>query len=1242
MKKIYSFLMALSIVLCANANSFEAAKSLEISMARPQVSKKVNVTPSQVATPVINKTIQVKKQALNAQQQERMAIARQAQSAPAVKVNGVRQIEAVPTAAKQAIPTNVASKAPAKAAAEATDTVEIVATTWVWKYYEADNDWFTTLVDATETYEIKLDYVSDTQAGTFTEDDCLMDYTGMYINGEDDSRTIVTFTEVDIVVTDDENGLTLHAELLSTDNVLYIVDAHIAPLPEPKGNVELAYVNAELVDATLSSSAFQFSAFENDYYTSIFIYSDQVVGEYETIDMYDPYYNYIAHVDGADTTFVDFLDLHAVVTIEGKTYNLVADVLGSDTIMYHITMSYTKPDPTDTIDIVATNLYIDEFEFWGMVFTTATASNDEYEVTFDLSIALEEGEYATEDFNASYCGIVRTSDMAEIAMTEISATVTGEGGDRVIKAEVVGNDNVLYNMDLSYVVPEATDTVQVVFDELASAEYYSSSADYYIVNQNENFIVTLDIFEEKGNLMGEYSAEDFDLYYTQLGVIADGDTTVVTIADAKAVVTATEEEGIVLIEAELTGMDAVLYKISTKADVADKGLEYDATEGFLIDEYTTEDIYTINDQSANGYIMFDVEAADGSDLMGLVFWVDGADENTIIPTGTYQINGTGEAGTVLASTGMGAQGLTYSLYATMEDGYIVPPCWFMTGGEVVVTEEDGVLKIAVDAVNSNNLIIYVTCEYNLNTQQGLPYDATEEEGALNRTYGAEDQVFFTTDFLPDFGMLFVDVMPADNSEILCVGFMADEIDSQITITPGTYEISASGEIGTAMASTGLTEDGYITESYFATLTADGYLTTPLYYLVSGTVVVENVDGQFKMTVDAVNSNGIPVHVVYDPTATSGNDKTPLQYDATEGAVDRSYTTEEITINKGEGYFQVLAYAADGTDMTGLLIFGQEDENTIIPVGTYEINATEAEGTVLASEGVSGNSITLSFYGETNPQGQIYVPCWFMVEGTVVVTAADGKLNIEVNALNSYDVPVHIVMEYDLNTKQGLQYDMQEGSLNVVYTDNDNVEVNTEYVAEDGVIYLNIDAADGSNTISVAFFAEAADPVIGIPAGTYEINDTQDYGTVMSSPGVQGGYIYPSFYGNMNAQGQITIPCYFMVSGQVVVENIENHLKVTIDALNSYDVPAHIVYEADPVGSAVENVTVDTTNASKVIEKQSTLYHERRRNVQRFGFSSEIISYYLNNIIKRGRKSTLVFLKLLAYITKYSYLCMVFY
>ena len=119
--------------------------------------------------------------------------------------------------------------------------------------------------------------------------------------------------------------------------------------------------------------------------------------------------------------------------------------------------------------------------------------------------------------------------------------------------------------------------------------------------------------------------------------------------------------------------------------------------------------------------------------MGLVFWVDGADENNIIPTGTYQINDTQESGSVLASTGYGAQGLTYSLYATLDaEGMITPPCWFMVGGEVVVSEKDGILSIYVDAFNSNNLPIFITCEYQLNAKQGLPYDATE--GAVDRTY----------------------------------------------------------------------------------------------------------------------------------------------------------------------------------------------------------------------------------------------------------------------------------------------------------------------------------------------------------------------------------------------------------------------------------------------------------------------------------------------------------------------------
>ena len=335
MKKIYSFLMALSIVLCANANSFEAAKSLEISMARPQVSKKVNVTPSQVATPVINKTIQVKKQSLRAQQQERTAIARQAQSAPAVKVNGVRQIEAAQTATKQALPTNAALKAPARVAAEATDTVEIVGYEWTYEYYSDTKDWYMAVIDASQTYVVRLDYLvaEEDFAGTYNIDNLDLDYSYLTIYDEDRNKTYVNYVEADFTVSVTEEGKFLTANLLCENGIRYLVSAEELPLPEPVGYADLAYTNATLEDGTRSSSTFQFWADENGIYTSFLIYSDQVVGEYTQDDMYAAYANYIMFVDGTDTTFVDFLGFDMAITKEGQTYNLVADALGSDTIM---------------------------------------------------------------------------------------------------------------------------------------------------------------------------------------------------------------------------------------------------------------------------------------------------------------------------------------------------------------------------------------------------------------------------------------------------------------------------------------------------------------------------------------------------------------------------------------------------------------------------------------------------------------------------------------------------------------------------------------------------------------------------------------------------------------------------------------------------------------------------------------------------------------------------------------------
>jgi len=603
-------------------------------------------------------------------------------------------------------------------------------------------------------------------------------------------------------------------------------------------------------------------------------------------------------------------------------------------------------------------------------------------------------------------------------------------GQRAIKAQALGVDTILYNLDLSYVLPEAKDTVAIEFTTPASAEYYDDG-DYYIYNENEEYIVVLDIYAEANALEGEYEGEDFYLYYTKVGLIADGDTTAVSAAAAKATVTKVSEE-LAHIDAELLCWNNVLYLVSTDVTMSKVGLQYDMTEG-----------------------------------------------------------------------------------------------------------------------------------------------------EVNREYNLNDSLDITTDYVAEYGELYVDIMAGDMSDLVSLMFFVNDTVEGLVVPAGTYPISDTYAEGTALASTGYDADYGAMPSNYCTLVADGgslYL-DELYFMVGGNVVVEHVDGHLKITIDAVNSYDVPAHIVYE--AVEG-EKVYLQYDATEGAIDRAYTAEEVVINKATGYFQIQAIAADKSDKVAMVLFGSEDEETLIPVGTYEINGTQAAGTVLASSGVSGNSVTLSFYGKTNAQGQILVPCYFFVGGTVEVSAADGMLKLEVNAVNSYDVPVHIVMEYDLNTKQGLQYDMTEGEVNRTYSDADVVEINTEYVAQYGELYLKITAADGSDKISVAFSVEAVDSAITIPAGTYPINDTGATGTVFASPGVVDGSVYPSFYGKTNAQGQILVPCYFFVGGNVVVENVEGHLKVTIDALNSYDVPAHIVYEADPVETGFENIKV-STNASKMIE-----------------------------------------------------------
>ena len=301
--------------------------------------------------------------------------------------------------------------------------------------------------------------------------------------------------------------------------------------------------------------------------------------------------------------------------------------------------------------------------------------------------------------------------------------------------------------------------------------------------------------------------------------------------------------------------------------------------------------------------------------------------------------------------------------------------------------------------------------------QGLQYDA--EAGELIRYYNETDQIAIDADYLSQ-GNLYIDIMAGDYSDYLSLLlFVQDTVEGAI-IPEGTYPITSTPAYNTALASQGYSAtQGVIPCAYYPLVVQAGqlYISTPMYFMQSGNVVVEHVNGTPKITINAVNSNNVPMTIVFEVGGKSEKVevKAPLKYDATEadGALDYTYGEDAVVETTDKGFYGMLD-VADATSMLALLFVypeGVADAETTIPAGTYTISDSQEPGTVLASSGVSSTgSVGYSFFAKTNEQGQLVPPLYFPVEGTVEVTKVDGKLKVEVNGLNSNNVPVHVVYD----------------------------------------------------------------------------------------------------------------------------------------------------------------------------------------------------------------------------------------
>ena len=201
----------------------------------------------------------------------------------------------------------------------------------------------------------------------------------------------------------------------------------------------------------------------------------------------------------------------------------------------------------------------------------------------------------------------------------------------------------------------------------------------------------------------------------------------------------------------------------------------------------------------------------------------------------------------------------------------------------------------------------------------------------------------------------------------------------------------------------------------------------------------------------------------------------------------------------------------------------------------------------------------------------------------VTVAENGDMNVVATIIASDAVQYEVTMTSKYN--EYLDYDATEGAIDRTYNATDSVLLET--YDNDNAAYMEITAADGSDLCALYFIVEDFDDAITIQPGMYTISKSLDAMTVLASVGAVDNSPYPSFYAKQNAQGNLVAPLYFMVGGTVEVKNENGNLYIEVNAVNSYEVPMHIVYDATPT-TGIENVGAEMMDTEKKIENGQLL------------------------------------------------------
>jgi hypothetical protein len=679
MKKFFSILCALAIVLSASAAPVKNARAKKFQRATVEQFRAEKKAPAKKAA----------KKALAANEF-------------AASVNAQRTL-------------NVASKSEASyLRAPKAEAIDVECGSFNFKDWKTDGQIYLYSVDNTVAFCFDVIYGegnADVELGkkyTLAEMDA--DYSGVFYDG---SWHVLAAAE--ITKTIDEKGLVHFVGSCADDQgaafTFHFDEVEFIPTGD---TVQHVFLNKAKCSYDANNGDWIIKADDGEFAFKLDIFSDNEespVGDFAGED-FDLDYTNVEVYESKDHSFqYAAKSAKASIFVENDTTIILAEILAEDGVVYSFAAFYVAPSKKGEATIEASNLALmsDFYPYFGAVL--ATASNADYEVYLTLysETASGLGDFVVGD-NAFGDITIVNQDSIVVDMFSGAFTVGVTNDGLALEGAVLCENDIEYTLKLNYVKPTKTREESISISD-AKLTIYPDGPDWQVVgfNADSSRYVAIDIVGDK--IAGQFTEDNMDANYTYIAnVIKRNDSLLIAEqfnpisldinVEFDAVDSVARITGTYLGQGYLDDTDVPEFTLdiiaSVKQYVPSTGSEYDSDEDFKVDF----DEYEVNDQYLAQYNVLVVQAVNAEgNIISLEFnCALGASD---LAAGEYTINDSEEPNTVTAGS---INQYIYGSFAgnLTEDGSISVPLWLLVNGLVTVNEDGSIL---VNATNTKGAAV---------------------------------------------------------------------------------------------------------------------------------------------------------------------------------------------------------------------------------------------------------------------------------------------------------------------------------------------------------------------------------------------------------------------------------------------------------------------------------------------------------------------------------------------------------